>query len=157
MKYKLYNKTKISNKTLHKIINFCSPKGFDNFKVYIRYISDGEYGGMYYNKWNRISIGINRKLNFPQAVYHKELRKYGYISKEILKNTIELMAEVYSHEARHGWQYTVSKQNFKDNPSTHIFTYNNQIFQTNIREEKDACRYASKMLLKWRKFIKDGN
>ncbi len=156
MKYKLYNKTKISNKTLHKIIQFTCPPTLNNFKVYIKYFSGGEFDGYANPDYKRITIRINRELHFPQCIFNKKLRKYGYTSNEMVRNRNELLTELISHESRHLWQFLVSSQKFSDK-ITHIFHHNGTIYQTNIRIEKDACRYASKMLLKWRKFVKNGN
>ena len=156
MHYKLYNQTETSNKTLHKIINFCCPVKLDNFKVYVKYFNGGEFDGYANSDCRRIVVRINRKLHFPQCIFNKKLRKYGYTSNEMVRNRNELLTELIAHEIRHLWQFLISSQKFSDT-ITHTFHHNGTIYQTNIRIEKDACKYGSKMLLKWRKFIKNGN
>ena len=81
---------------------------------------------------------------------HENLRKAGYVKATLLRNQIEVLVYLISHELRHLWQGNVSKQNFQGRLVFYT-TWNEKVYHAFYKEEKDATLYAIKMIKMWRK------
>ena len=155
MKYRLINNTRISNKTLHKIINFVCPKGLSDFIIKV----DNDYptysGEAFYRS---VRININTKMGMVRKFDTKDMSKYGYYNNLISQNIREILVALIAHELRHLWQKRVSLQDF-DNERCQLYEcpVNDVVYNIGYKSEKDASLYCKRMLLKWRQFIKNGN
>ncbi len=155
MNYKLINSTKIPSEVLDFIIRYCCPKKLNKFRVYIKYFED-QFAGTAYTDENRISLRINKKLRLPMTCNHKQLYKFGYTDRSMLMTQDELLVSLIAHELRHLWQMRVSKQDFSKT-TLFKFDFMGEEFEAMYKMEKDASDYSRKMLLKWRKFVKNKN
>ena len=153
MNYKLRNCTKISNKTLHRVIEFVWPRGLSKVKIFIKYTSD-EFSGVAYTDENRVSLRIKKRLKFPFCCGDRRLIRYGYTDMSMLKNTKEVLVSLCAHELAHLWQMNVSKQKFTKT-KLHKFEYGGTKMECLYKMEKHSSEYAKRKLKQWRKHIKN--
>jgi len=153
MKYKLINKTKIPNEDIKAAIKFCAPKGITNFTAVMNYDKNFDWHAFAYpfRKKKSIHIYIQKKpIHFPRLSNLRAAKKAGYFPICVLKNKYELMIYLFSHELRHIWQETVSKQNFLRTKVGKYINSDGTKESSLYKMERDACKYAKKMLEKYR-------
>jgi len=155
MIYKLINKTKISDKTLKKLIEFGIPKGLQDIKIYVLYekYKNSIFNGATIYKNKTVQICITKKtITFPCFCYDKKLKFAGYHPTVDFKNKKELLVGLLSHELRHLWQDGVSKQNFLNGRVITWKHWDKKTYYSIYKSERDACKYSKKMVLKYRKY-----
>ncbi len=153
MKYKLINKTKIPRDDLEAVINFCAPKGITNFNVVVSYDKNFEWHAFAYpfQKKKSIHIYIQKKpIHFPRMSNLHAAKKAGYSPVYRINDRRELMIHLFAHELRHIWQGTVSKQNFLRTKIGHYTNSDGSQESSFYKMERDACKYAKKMMVKYR-------
>ncbi len=154
MKYRLINKTKIPREKIHEFIKFCCPKGVNGFSISMLNADDyTALDGITFTAKNKIKIwvGFNK---LPRMSNEKTLKKVGYTPIYLIKNEDELILSVISHELRHLWQMNVSGKNFVNGKVCKYIDWGNKKRTTVYKMESDACRYAKKMLNKYRRITK---
>ena len=154
MKYKLINKTKIPREDLEAAINFCAPKGITDFNVIVSYDNRYEWHAFAhpFRKKKSIHIYLQKKpIHFPRLSNLLAAKAAGYNPVYLIKDKYELMIHLFAHELRHIWQGTVSKQNFLRTKIGH-YTNSDGVQESSFyKMERDACKYAKKMIYKYRK------
>ena len=154
MKYKLINKTKIPREDLEAAIEFCAPKGITNFNVVISYDKKFEWHAFAYPFQKKKTIHIyiqKRPIRFLRLSNVRAAEKAGYKPVYFIKDKYELMIHLLSHELRHIWQGTVSKQNFLRTKIGHYTNSDGSKETSFYKMERDACKYAKKIIQKYRK------
>ena len=155
MKYKLINRTKIPSSILKTLIEFVAPKGIKNVTIYVRYNKDKYYWRAHAEALKRkkfISVWIQKeKIKFPKLSNTNIERKNGYDPVFLLNNIYEVLVTLFAHELRHIWQGSVSKQEFYRSKLCRFKDSDGEEFVSIRKMEKDACKYAKKILNKWRK------
>jgi hypothetical protein len=154
MKYKLINKTKIPREDLELLIEFCAPKGIKNFNVVVSYDKKFEWHAFAYpfKKKNAVHIYIQKKpIHFPRLSNCRAAEKAGYSPTCRIQNKYELLVYLFSHELRHIWQGTVSNQNFFRTTIRNYTNSDGSQESSVYKMERDACKYAKKIIEKYRK------
>jgi hypothetical protein len=154
VKYKLINRTKISRKDLETAIRFCAPKGVTDFTVVVNYDKKSEWSAFAYpfKKEKSIHIYIQKnKIHFPRLSNCRAAEKAGYSPVYRINDKYELLIHLFAHELRHIWQETVSKQNFLRSKVGHYTNSDGSKESSIYKMERDACKYAKKIIQKYRK------
>jgi len=152
MKYKLINRTKISSKIIHKLIQFVCPKGVDRFVISIMRDRDGSaLEGETLLKLKTIKIYIRDRNKYPRLSNNKNTKKAGYNPIFFIRNNREAVLSLLAHELRHLWQEYVSKRIFWNGKLCKYVCWDKKTYTTIYKMEKDACEYTRKMLFTYRK------
>ena len=77
--------------------------------------------------------------------------KAGYSPVYRIGNKYELMIHLFAHELRHIWQGMVSKQNFFKSKIGYYTNCDGSEETAIYKMERDACKYAKKIMEKYRK------
>jgi len=111
------------------------------------------FGGEATNKMLRIYIPNRNIPNYkiyPFFNCNKDLKKAGYYPGVSIKNVHESILSLLAHELRHVWQRYVNHMDFQKGRVCKC-DYEGKSWFTIYKFERDACKYAKKILLKYRK------
>jgi hypothetical protein len=154
MKYKLINRTNIPREDLETLIELCVPNDLTDFVVTINYDKQYIWHAYAYplREKKLIQIYIQKEeIKFPVLSNIREAKKAGYFPICRIQDKYELLVYLLAHELRHIWQDTVSKQNFRDSKIGSYINVDGNEYSSIYRMERDACKYAKKILEKYRK------
>jgi hypothetical protein len=131
------NTTDIPIELIKVVIQFNAIKGIELKSIKIRNkkegLTSGNYGLYYHSK--RISLTVPPVMNNPISMKLVHCGKYITI-----RDRIEFVVAVLSHELRHAWQFQVEGLKFLNACSQ--------------AKEYDAEMYEYETLMKWRELIK---
>jgi len=155
MRYRLTNKTRIPTKYLKTLIEFSLPEGVDDVKIIVMYDdTQSAWHGIQIQDKKLIKIWIAKKdedLGFPRFSNSPVMKKCGYNPIFKVNNIYEVLVSLFAHELRHVWQKHVSKQNFSSGRLCKYKDWDGKIHYSIYRRETDACKYAKKILDKYKK------
>src|SRR4051812_35356840 len=147
MKYKIDNYSKFSKDDIHTAIKFCAPKGITNFTVQLApaastdYSIWSAYATLYKGKPVVKFFFQKERIKFPQMSNDREAIKAGYYPICKIKDKYEMLIYLFSHELRHVWQFTVSKNNFLKSKRKFYTDSDGRKYSTIFGAERDACQY----------------
>lgn len=152
--YQLINKSRIKTGLLRDIIEFCRPADLDNFFISFYPLKDDKlsYDGHTIRIDNRTKVIIKiGGAEFPMFNHSKDFAKLGYIGRKLIRDEIELLIYLISHELRHAWQMSVSKRDFFSGKYRSFSAYKDgDVYEAHYGSEKDASLYGCRMLNKYR-------
>jgi hypothetical protein len=158
MSYKLINRIKVPTGLLRDFIDFCCPRGLNDFSISFYPLKDKklDYDCYCITEDNKCRIVIKvAKCKFPIISNPKSMAYLGYTERRYLRNLYEVLIMAISHETRHGFQNMVSKRDFNGGKVQKFSFYKGgSEFEANYRQEKDATIYGCRMLDKYRKLCK---
>jgi len=156
MKYKLINRTKIPRDVLETLIEFAAPKGIKKVNISVMYDNTGvawRGNAEAFGKKKSVRVWIQNEndIKFPRFSNSRiAQKKGGYDPIFLLSDVYEVLVALFSHELRHIWQGSVSKQNFFKSRLCRYNDWSGEVI-TLRKMEKDACQYAKKVLQRYKR------
>jgi len=150
---RIINRTKLPKKLVHELINSISGKLSKYIKtVIIRHDKNWVCGGYYYYKEGKIVLTIGTPDEYP--IYTtRQNDKFGYL-KFYIRNDIESLIFLASHEIRHIFHLKISKQNWYKNAKMIDMEKDGEEILWSYKAERDADKFAIKGIKKYRETIK---